>query len=98
MCTTLGTLGRRRIWINATASPRQRARHARSVVIVGHESQDVKPSRSAIPKSLAQVHVVSTTLEESHDLIKEEFDRFLVHIETAAREMRQKEEQSVVGD
>mmetsp|Transcript_41126 Transcript_41126/g.129177 ORF Transcript_41126/g.129177 Transcript_41126/m.129177 type:complete len:168 (-) Transcript_41126:548-1051(-) len=45
------------------------------MIMAHRKSQDVKPSRSAIPKSLAQVHVVSTTLEESHDLIKEEFDR-----------------------
>jgi len=42
---------------------------------VEHDPQDVKSSRSAIPQSLAQAHVVSTTLEESHGLIKEEFDR-----------------------
>ena len=46
-----------------------------SMIMAQRKSQDVKSSRSAIPQSLAQVHVVSTTLEESHDLIKEEFDR-----------------------
>eukprot|EP00960_Hanusia_phi_P065611 766154-Hanusia_phi.AAC.10 len=45
-------------------------------LIMGHrKSLEASSSRKGVPKSLAQVHFVSTTLEENHDLIKEEFDR-----------------------
>mmetsp|Transcript_69953 Transcript_69953/g.145835 ORF Transcript_69953/g.145835 Transcript_69953/m.145835 type:complete len:190 (+) Transcript_69953:396-965(+) len=66
-------------------------------LILAHRKTDGKVAKQTSAKALAKIHSVSTTLEDNQPFIKEEFDKFLVHVTAAAAEMRDREEQNVLG-
>mmetsp|Transcript_31682 Transcript_31682/g.63730 ORF Transcript_31682/g.63730 Transcript_31682/m.63730 type:complete len:103 (+) Transcript_31682:395-703(+) len=65
-------------------------------VIFGHRKSDGKVAKQTQAKALSKIQSVSTTLEENQKDIKDEFDRFLLHVTAAAEEMRAREEQNML--
>lgn len=45
------------------------------VLVMAHKKKEEKTHKGSLPKSLSDVQSVSTTLEDNHTIIKDQFDR-----------------------
>jgi hypothetical protein len=45
------------------------------VLVMAHKKKEEKTHKGSLPKSLSDVQSVSTTLEDNHAIIKDQFDR-----------------------
>lgn len=70
----------------------------RCLVFAHRKSIEGRIHKQSVPKCLGKVQAVTTTLQENQQSIKDEFRKFLAHVSTAASEIRERDEQSVLGN